>query len=123
MAEILTSTAPIPKHPSEDLDIIADFSRILAAYGGGTLTAISGNDPNGVALGLTISPSGQLAAANVQINTDAEVVNGKIVKVGKGVKCSLTGGNTGVDYTLTFLGRTSTGQTRALVGTVQVSTT
>lgn len=119
MAEILSSSNPIPKHPYEDLDIIADFTKIVDATGT-TLSDIDGSDPNGQALGLEIDTAG-LTAASLQINTSAVTVNKKIIAANKGVKCSLTGGTNDVSYTLTFTARTADGQTRVLVGTVKVS--
>ena len=101
---------------SEDRTYVFVFTGQLESSD--TLSAISGNDPNGVALGVT-DAAGVLTIGTPAINSGGSItVDGQTVATSKAVTCSVraTNATVGTVYTVTCRARATSGQTLEVVG-------
>ena len=109
---------PIYKHQNEDEDFAFDFTDRLEDA---TLSSISGSDPNGVALGCSISPAtGAPDIDAEEINSGALSINGRTIAIGKGVSVTFSGGTASssgpTEFEVTCNARTSDGRTVTAIG-------
>lgn len=104
------------KTKSEDLDYLADFTKLLDTS---TISSITGDDGNGVTLGVSVTPSG-ITISNEVVN-NAEVTKDSLtVAANKGVQFAAKGGREGVEYDVSIKVRTSDGETRELICPIEI---
>lgn len=105
------------KTPKEDIDYVADFTDILD---GATITSITGNDPNAIALGVTV-PAGLTEVGTASIFAGG-TVDGRVIAASQAVQFGIFGGTSGETFEIPIVVRTSDGNTRELICRIAVFT-